>query len=670
MRSLRHLVLFVLMGLVASAWGQLQTGFVQLSSYPTAIVADGHSTLTITATISSANGTPVPDGTQILFQTDLGSFRDTVVTTKAGYAHAVLIAGTIAGTANITVKALGLPISPQSMAIDMVTSRAMLSSSKEFIEIVSPTYLRYDPQDKLITAEGSAKGVFVRYRETEIHADSVQLSIPNYQLKAKHAEVVMGKSRRVYQELNLTLNTHKGFGITSITSEHVDSIQATGDSFGFNTHPVDVSSYVNVVGSKVSPATTTSAPNQFKFADIDEADQPAMINARKAVVFPSKEIQFQKAELVLNGNKVMKMQLFKAPLNGVSPIFTDQMVNVNNNQLALSYPYYLSLAPGETTLLRFHMGDHSNYFGNSNGPQMDFELDWNRGDDMTGGLLLGGLGTQGWGIGFNQSMRLDDRTFASAQIQIPAFRSIYGATNFTHQFPGFTTALSSDITKTVTGPQQTTIANSFNADVDPIKLGKAPFHLTYGATAIQQWTNLPTAGSASQEGYGIDLHLTMDPKRLDRATTLTFSSLATDLQGRNVTKGIALGATVALNRQLSREASVYVTYNWSQDAFTDQVLGGQQVSAEFNFNKGHLYLNGGGSRSIGFDRSDYNAAVSYRFSSLWRFGYAYTYDRYEGTTFLDFDPAIYYRVGQREFGIIWSHATKRFGIQVLGATVY
>ncbi len=195
--------------------GYCQTGYVQVSTYPAAMVADGHSTLTVTAMASSANGTPVPDGTQILFTTDLGTFRSDTVGTTSGYARAILVAGTISGSATVKVKVLGFGIAPTDVVVQLVADRSLLSSAKEYVEIVSPTYLKYSPQDKVIVAEAVDHGVTIRYREIEIRADIAQLNIPAYELRAKRAIVKIGHSSREYKELNLTLNTRKGHGVTN-----------------------------------------------------------------------------------------------------------------------------------------------------------------------------------------------------------------------------------------------------------------------------------------------------------------------------------------------------------------------------------------------------------------------------------------------------------------------
>ena len=71
---------------------------------PTQIPADGKSTSTITATVTTADSGPVPDGTLVTFTTSLGFVQPSSVQTQGGVATATLHSGTDPGTATVTVK--------------------------------------------------------------------------------------------------------------------------------------------------------------------------------------------------------------------------------------------------------------------------------------------------------------------------------------------------------------------------------------------------------------------------------------------------------------------------------------------------------------------------------------------------------------------------------------
>ena len=81
---------------------------VTLVANPPALVANGTSTATITATVRSLSGHPVADGTEVVFTTTLGTLMGGSVyttTTQAGLAVAVLTAPTTDGVAQVTARA-------------------------------------------------------------------------------------------------------------------------------------------------------------------------------------------------------------------------------------------------------------------------------------------------------------------------------------------------------------------------------------------------------------------------------------------------------------------------------------------------------------------------------------------------------------------------------------
>ena len=83
---------------------------------------------------------------------------------------------------------------------------------------------------------------------------------------------------------------------------------------------------------------------------------------------------------------------------------------------------------------------------------------------------------------------------------------------------------------------------------------------------------------------------------------------------------------------------------------------------------GGLSFNFFGSRSLDVDRTTVQLDAGYRFARDWRLSYAYTFDRFFGDSFFDYNFILGYRIGYREFGLTWSHRTKRIGFQVLGTT--
>ena len=335
-----------------------------ISSFPSMSVADARSTVTVTAVIVNSKGSPVPDGTQVTFSTTLGSFRSEVATTTGGRAQAILVAGGVPGTAIITVRVPGAP--PATYEFEFLSDRSLLSSAKEYVEIVAPGYMTYSQDDKIIGAAGANHGVHIRYRDVEIEADDMQYNIQAYELRLKKAKVKFGEVNQNFDECYIKLNQRKGFGTTTYVGPTAVSLKGYGRGFQFVNEDRQKYGLVELTSSGLRPATKQLSSTLFSFQDISAS--MSMVSAKKAVVFPRKEVQFQRAEVLVGGVKVLKMPLYSVSLTNGASLVTDQIVQVNDNQLAVDYPYYLSLKPGETSVLRFRTGER---YGRGTGVSAD-----------------------------------------------------------------------------------------------------------------------------------------------------------------------------------------------------------------------------------------------------------------------------------------------------------
>jgi hypothetical protein len=85
---------------------------ISLEADPMTLPANGVATAHLTATVTNAAGNPVPDGTEVRFETDLGSVGSKVITVTTsgggGKATATLTSGTSAGTAHVSATSGGV----------------------------------------------------------------------------------------------------------------------------------------------------------------------------------------------------------------------------------------------------------------------------------------------------------------------------------------------------------------------------------------------------------------------------------------------------------------------------------------------------------------------------------------------------------------------------------
>jgi hypothetical protein len=628
-----------------SALSSADSGLIKVSAFPSMSVADGRSTVTVSAEIRDTRGVLAPSGTQVVFSCTGGSsFREPVVKSQNGIAHAVLVAGSTPGIQRITVTALSFNAT-SSFDYELVADRSLLSSAKEFIEIVAATRLFYSMDQKTIGAASVDKGVSIRYRDIEIDADEVQIDVPTYEVRAKKASLKMGK---IYQS--------PSFELVPLAGQAMPRIRQT-TRFGM----------VEITPLAIKPPTPTQNFDHFEFKDLTETE--TTIAAKKAVAFPRKGIQFHKAEILLGEAKVMKLPLFQVNLYGNTPLLTEQIVNVNDNQLAVNYPHYLSLKPGETSLLRLTTGEsYGRGYGANSGLFLNYERNWNRGDDMDGGLTFSGINRSDWGVGARHYQRLDDRSSMNAQIEFPAHRSVYGSGSVSRLFNGFSMSLNGSSSRSLRGLDYTSQQYSLIAEKDPTKVGKLPLRLYYGVTASALKTRSDNF-AYSQQSAGVRARLQLQSQNLDKNTSLSGSFLVSKLYGTNVLSGLALVGDLSVRRALSKDASLSVGYNYTEDGFTSKFIGRQSLNAQAYYSAGRTNFSAYATRSLDLERFNYFVDASYRLSGLWRFSYAYTASRYLSDGFFDNNLTLGYLFGGREFGLTWLGRKKRFAIQILSAPI-
>jgi hypothetical protein len=655
---------------------------IRLSTYPTyAALSDGRTPVHVTAEVRDQNGRGIADGTRVVFDSTLGVFQEAITTTSGGTAHATLIAPSSPGIATITATALTGGASPATMTFEFVGDKSLLSSAKEYIEIVSPGYLQYaydnrggDDSYQILAAAGIDGGVSLRYHDLSLTADDIQLDMRSLELRGKKVKLKLGKVVKMFDEFNFRLDTREGYGTTNYMAKRANQIVTQGVGLVFVKQnvkggplsiPPDEEHYglVHIERLGLTPQTTNLS-SLFVFRNLIHV--PSFISARKAIIYPKRKIQFQAAKIYVGGQKVLTAPLYEYNLVTATPLVTEQMLGVTNSQLQANYPYFLSLQPGESSLLRLRTG---NQYGRTDTPDsgvfLDYELNWDHGDDMQGSFIFSGIGRNDWTVGLNEFYRLDDRTSTSAQLFTPTGESYYGNASANHQFNGFSTGLSGDVSRTVTGIQYTASDYSATVAKDPIKVGTLPYRIYLELTETSSYNQLI---NESQTGGGARARIQSLALPIDRNTTWTNSLTTSYLVGQNELHAPQYLATVTLNHRFDRGLSSTLTYNFTRDGFNEYVIGEHQLTLQNSYNSGNTGLNLMLSKSLDIDRSTIFGDLGYRLSKLWRVTTGYTYDTYRGTTFLDYNYGFTYRLGWREVGLIWSEQTRRVGLQILGTT--
>jgi len=656
----RSAFLVALLAVSCAAFGQ--NGSIELTAFPGVTVADGRSTITVTAQVRDSAGSLVSDGTAVLFETTLGKFRETLVTTQNGLARAVLEASGIPGAASVRASVTKFN-SVAALEVVFVADRSLLSSANDYIEVVGQRDMAYSLEHKILEASSENRGVHLRYRDIVIDADDIQLTVPNYEVRAKNAKLTMGDKSWELKELYMRLNQRKGVG-TAVYEQESYRFAWTWYLAVPTRQLREQLGTVEISPAGVTPSEFALVPGQVEFIDISEA--LTIIEAKKAIAYPARQVDFHRANVIVGTQSVMKVPLFRASTQPQSPIITEQFVNISNNDLAVNYPYYLDLRPGQTSLLRFRYGrNYGAGLGASGGMYLDYEFNWNQGSTMDGGLSVRGLARNDWGLSLRQFWRPSNSTSFSAQVDFPAHKSMFANANLSQDLGGYSANLNASHGQNIDGTRFRSNQYSMIVEKDPIRMG--PARLFVGLQASQTDFDSPTSSTTSKRA-GLRARFIGDTMRLGPGRALNLSYTLGHFSGSNVTDPLTHHATLALTTSFGNGLFIQTNYDYVVDGITDLALGRHRLSTDAYFFSGPWSLRGFVTKSIDVQRLNASASLNFKASSLWRVNYGYYLDQYLGDSFLDQTLIVAYRIGFREVGLSYSARRNRLGIEILGTT--
>lgn len=681
------------LALAASSICYSATITIQLQAFPNEAVADGRSSIAITLFVRNSDGSNVPDGTQVVLNTTLGNFRESIVRTTSGVARSILVAGNISGTARVTAATLQNQSNPSTLEVEFVKDRSQLSSSNDFIELSSAGSLEFTFAKRIATASAPDKGVKFQIRDRLLVADDLQYLYDAQVVRARRATLRIGTTDYNFSELYLDIRTMRGYGITEIDNIVVDRIRYAGLLFVFEQYNPLTEKYepstrsrrtavVAISKNGISIPTEPVRPDIFDYAKIrigpvptTEAEQKTerqedyetvRITAKRMTVVSRKEIQFQRASFYIGEAKIFSQQLYRLDAQGMQGQFpTEQYISFNNNQFGMNIPYYLSLERSQAQAIRFTTGQtFGRGYGANRGVFFDFEQTWNR-SNGDGKFTYSGIGRDDYNLGLRQFAKIDNNTTASFAIDSPQTKSLISSAAISRYQPGLQTSISGSMLKSLKGDTTMNRQDYFLVmEKDPIKMGKLPWNMYYGFNATYSQTSL-----SSGSGMGARLRFLSHPVSTDRSggtlnAGLTFAQFA----GKNVPTPFASTATVSYNKAFGQKFNSTLTYDYARDGITEQAYGLHRMSGQFYFDDQKFSGSVFATQSLGKDTISLFADSTYRIAPSWRVGYQYTLNRFSGSSFVDYNVVLGYRIGKDrpEFGLLYSQQTKRLGLVLLG----
>ncbi len=635
--------LAIICGLIFSFANCFATGSVKLTSDRLLSVADGKSTVTISAEVRDGSGKKVADGTVVRFSSSDGSFRESDAITTAGVARAVLVAPEQPGIVKITAVASSVG-TVATFDLEFVKDRSMLVAMRQFVEAIGSEYLAYYPEISIISATGKGKGARVKYRDSIIEADDLQVGAYDLEVVAWEATLTVADKKIECKRLRYNLLRRRGSAIMTIDGR-------TG--------------FFKIVAGEPTLSDKGMEPAEFEFKDTGLANNS--IHADRIVNFPGRELQIMRARVYMGDTRVMSIPMYSIKPGAGPNVLGEQIISYQNGGVVLNYPYYVKLSPGQTSLFRLRSGaDYGRGSAGSNGIFVDWENTYMSGDSAEGAITLSGIGRKDMGLSWRHTQKLSDSTNASAYVDFPSFKSIYGSASVMHDMPGYTLSFNGSSTKSFRGLRQESQRFDVSLRADQKLIKGTPFNYTYGLSASS--TNAIYGNNEQkQEGVGAFAAANLLPQPLWTGTNLNASLSITQLWGSRENTGLGIVGRVGINSSLGSYGSMQLSYDYTQDAFLSSLTGKHRVTGSWSIEGNRFFLSLYGSKSLDVDSATIFADTEYSISKLWHLGSSFSMDRYQSDTVTDTLVYFSYTFGNRDFGITYSLENRRFGFQLMNA---
>lgn len=615
------------------------SGTIRLTAYPTALVADGASSVTLTAEVRTAQGKPVPDGTQVTFSTTLGTLRESVVPTEGGVARATLIASQLPGVALVTATALGQGLVAQTQVM-MVRDASELRTATDYVQVTASDYLAYANEQRVIAASGRDKGATIQYGFIRIEADDLQLLVDDLQVKARNATLHYGPATLSFDELACNLRTGDGYG----------TVQQEGRW-----------QVMRVQSARATPVQEPLPPEMFRFEDISQSEM--VIKAEQIWFYPGERLQFHRADFYVGAVRVMSLPLYSHSLWG--GVGTDTLIGVQGSQLYLDLPYYYALKPGQVGALRLRTAQRGGRgVSSARGLFLDLEHEYRFGLGR-GSFTVSSLAREDWGISWRHYQPLGASMRLNLWLDSPAHRGLFASAQLSHQGRSYSTGLTLAGSTFWEGARARTLRAEFYVESNPRKVTNWPLRQSLSLNLSSARTHLSGSSGTRRDGVGLRARWTLVPLDLDSRTTLTGGLSIGRFLGNLPNAGWELLGSLGISHALGSGA-LTLTYDYAQDPLGINLLGQHRLSGSLNWTIGdRLYATAYGSRSLDRDATSLIADLSWRLGTRWRIGTGITWQQFHGSAFRDQTYTIAYRLGFRELALTWSTFSRRWSFDLL-----
>ncbi len=605
---------------------------VNVTPYPSSIIADSASFTTITAEVRDELGKSVPDGTSVDFTTSLGVI-DRTGTTVSGTARARLQSGAVTGTATVTVIVRGTSAVNQTKVMFVAPGEEL--PDETFIDVRSADkgYVGYDLSRMIVEAAPA----IVKHRGVEIRANLIQM------------DAERGVLRSVTMPGDPDIEIKRGDKIVKASALYYDFSELGGVIL---TPDADGNRRMRFSARDMSLTPDEKPDRRARFDIVSMADASMYIRADRLLLKPGSEMKIIMARVYFEGERVMTIPLHRIILGGGGG--SDRMLSYGSEGLRLDIPFYYMLTPTATGAVRMKRSEQTGwgYYSETPGWQMDIEQDYNVAD-TAGTVALSRVGGSDWGMRWQQRQEYNNNSRMFTYLDFPQHRDVYGTIDYSRSYKDKTISITARGSKPKDSLGRMAAAFNVQTKMKPL-IGKSVSALFSAKTTMDS-----TASADQKVGGGIGMQLYGMPVMLGGLASLTSSLAASQVWGGS-TPGHSVYGNVGLYKQLGGMGSLTLNYNYIWESFS---LGGtsQTVSADVSISPfKRISLRLSGVKSLLDSSTSLFGEAGYWMGPRWEFRVLGTRQSYQDYTFGDTQFVLVNYIGRQEARLVWSRSRKKF----------
>lgn len=640
MRKVVFLILLVL--LLSYPAGVDSAGLatsVYLSANPDTIIADGKGIATISAEIRDSDGNLVPDGTLVSFSSSLGTIQSSV-STNAGVARARLSGGTVTGTAAVSAWVT------QGGAVGQVKVELLAPgteiSRQSFITIASDSYLVYDPGRMIIQASGGATAI---HRGLTIKADEVEFDLQLGTIKCRRSAggetIKLSRGGKSIQTCALYYRVEdmKGKAIIEAESGNMERVSFRGADL------------------VVEPETDDVSQTAFTFADLSASE--VLMKASSITVRPKDEIHFRRAQVYVDGKRVLSVPLHVLELNS-SKSQSSQYVGWGANGLKVDVPLYYSLSPSSTGAFHVRRGQQSGwgfYSGNS-GWSLDLVQDYTTDAGGEGNFELNRVTSGDWGANWHFNQQFDSGSRMYSYLSFPAHKDLFGMINLSKSLSKSSLGLN------IYGNKYRDQTGSVSTD---LYLQSLPKSIIGGAVnyVLLGRTSYATGNDAGNDGVGAGVQMQVYGKPVSfskRAGLANSLTIGQDWGGAR--SGFSLLGNSAFNYRMGNTGNFGLVYSYTRDPSYTSLFGRHRLSANIMYAPSERWqARVFSTQMLDTSQSSTFADISYRLRPTWKLNLLQTFQSYDMYDYSDTEIALSKEIQDHEMMLIWSKSRNKFRVE-------